>query len=481
MRLAGIYLAMLTLAFAQITYAVAFQWVEVTGGDNGVVGVWPSRWAAAREAYYYLALAVTAAAVVLLRRGIYAPFGYTLRAARNSAARADAVGIDVRAHRWLAFTIAGAAAGLAGGLFAFSKGSIDPTLISIPMSVDFLVMTLLGGVQTVVGPLVGAAAFHSIRDLLMPLTDHWRLLLGLAIIAIVLAFPRGIVGSALQLRSRLRLGRCGSPGAREGPSMNLLGVEALSKSFGGVVAARDVTFAVEAGKLLAVIGPNGAGKSTIFNMVGGQLRPDSGRVMLAGHDITGLAPRRIWRLGVGRTFQVAQTFVSMTVAENVQMALISRHGRTRAWWPDAGGLYREEAVGLLDRVGMGADADRPSSELAYGDVKRVELAIALAGAPKLLLMDEPTAGMAPKERAQLMELVHGIARERGLGVLFTEHDMDAVFAHADSIIVLVRGEIIATGRPDEVRANARVREVYLGGSGHGTSGAMRDAAPAPAG
>ena len=262
--------------------------------------------------------------------------------------------------------------------------------------------------------------------------------------------------------------------------MSLLSVEGLQKSFGGVVAARNVTFAVEPGKLLAVIGPNGAGKSTTFNMVGGQLKPDGGRVMLAGQDITGLAPRRIWRLGVGRTFQVAQTFVSMTVAENVQMALISWQGRTRAWWPDAGDLYRAEAIALLDRVGMGADADRPSSELAYGDVKRVELAIALAGAPKLLLMDEPTAGMAPKERAQLMALVHSIARERGLGVLFTEHDMDTVFAHADSIIVLVRGEIIATGRPDEVRANARVREAYLGGSAGGTGGAACDPARATA-
>jgi branched-chain amino acid transport system permease protein len=215
-RLTGIYLAMLTLAFAQIVYAVAFQWVEVTGGDNGVVGVWPSRWATSREIYYYLTLVVSAAAIVVLRRGIYAPFGYTLRAARDSASRADAIGIDVRGHRWLAFTIAGAAAGLAGGLFAFSKGSIDPTLISIPTSVDFLVMTLLGGVQTVVGPLAGAAAFHSIRDFVMPLTDHWRLLLGLAIIAIVLAFPRGIVGALLQLRERLRADRRAAAHARAG-------------------------------------------------------------------------------------------------------------------------------------------------------------------------------------------------------------------------------------------------------------------------
>jgi len=201
-RLTGIYLAMLTLALAQIVYAVAFQWVELTGGDNGVVGVWPSRWAAGRMVYYYLALAVCVAAILALRRGIYAPFGYTLRAARDSELRADAIGIDVRTHRWLAFTVAGAAAGLGGGLFAFSKGSIDPTLIAIPMSVDFLVMILVGGLQTVVGPLVGAAFFHAIKDFFLPLTDYWRLLVGLAIIAIVLAFPRGIVGGLSGLWGR---------------------------------------------------------------------------------------------------------------------------------------------------------------------------------------------------------------------------------------------------------------------------------------
>jgi len=202
-RLSGIYLAMLTLAFAQIVYAVAFQWVELTGGDNGVVGVWPSGWAAAREVYYYLTLVLSVAAILLLRRAIYAPLGYTLRAARDSSVRADAIGIDVRAHRWLAFTVAGAAAGLAGGLFAFSKGSIDPTLIAIPMSIDFLVMILAGGLQTVAGPLVGAAFFHSLKDFFLPLTDYWRLFVGLAIIAIVLAFPRGIVGGLADLRVRL--------------------------------------------------------------------------------------------------------------------------------------------------------------------------------------------------------------------------------------------------------------------------------------
>jgi branched-chain amino acid transport system permease protein len=201
-RLSGIYLAMLTLAFAQIAYAVCFQWVELTGGDNGVVGVWPSPWATSRQVYFYVVAACTLAGIVALRRAIYAPFGVTLRAARDSEARADAIGVDVRTHRWLGFTLAGAAAGLAGGLYAFSKGSIDPTLLGIPTSVDFLAMILLGGIQTVMGPVVGAAAFHSIKDVFMPLTDHWRFFLGASIIALVLIFPRGLGGAYGTLLAR---------------------------------------------------------------------------------------------------------------------------------------------------------------------------------------------------------------------------------------------------------------------------------------
>jgi len=202
-RLQGIYLAMLTLAFAQIAYAVCFQWVEVTGGDNGIVGVWPSAWAASRSTYHYIVLVAAGLGIFALRHVIYAPFGASLRAARDSAPRAEAIGIDVRAHRWLGFTIAGAAAGLAGGLYAFSKGSIDPTLLGIPLSVDFLAMILLGGMQTVMGPVLGAAAFHSIKDVFMPLTDHWRFLLGASIIALVLIFPRGLGGAYAALRARL--------------------------------------------------------------------------------------------------------------------------------------------------------------------------------------------------------------------------------------------------------------------------------------
>ena len=477
-RLSGIYLAMLTLALAQIVYAVAFQWVELTGGDNGVVGVWPSPWAAGRTVYYYLALVVTGAAIVLLRQGIYAPFGYTLRAARDSddTRRRHR---HRRAHASLARLHRGGSRGRARRRSVRLLQGLDRSNAHLHPDLDRLpghdaARRRADGDRTTGGcggvpfdPRLRHAAHRPLAAAAGPCHHRHRA-----------GVPARACGSHHRAARAARCKRSAAVHRAGGCDMSLLSVEGLQKSFGGVVAARDVTFAVEAGRLLAVIGPNGAGKSTIFNMVGGQLLPDSGRVVLAGTAITGLAPRRIWRLGVGRTFQVAQTFLSMTVAENVQMALISRNRRTLAWWPDASGLYREEALGLLERVGMDANADRPCSELAYGDVKRVELAIALAGAPKLLLMDEPTAGMAPKERAQLMQLTAGIARERSIGVLFTEHDMDAVFGHADDVIVLVRGEIIASGRPEEVRANARVREVYLGGSFGEPSGLRAAAAPA---
>ncbi len=247
--------------------------------------------------------------------------------------------------------------------------------------------------------------------------------------------------------------------------MTLLVAKDLCKSFGGVVAAKNVSLAVEGGELVALIGPNGAGKSTTFNMIGGQLAPDSGSVTFDGSEIAGLGPRAVWRLGVGRTFQVAQTFISMTVSENVQVALQSVRAGTWSMTERAHNVLRDEARGLLSAVGMAGDADRAISTLAYGDVKRVELAIALASEPKLLLMDEPTAGMAPREREALMSLVRDVARKRRVGVLFTEHDMDSVFGFADRILVLVRGEIVASGKPAEVRANQLVQQVYLGDLG----------------
>ncbi len=274
-------------------------------------------------------------------------------------------------------------------------------------------------------------------------------------------------------RAAATAGRDGAPASASA----LLQVAHLSKSFGGLRAVHDVSFSLQAGEMLALIGPNGAGKTTCFNIVNGQLRPDAGSVRLGGIELVGRRPDVIWRLGVGRTFQIAETFASLTVIENVQLALLSHAGRVFRAWRAARSQFRDQALALLEKVGMQAQAERATSVLAYGDVKRVELAMALANDPRLLLMDEPTAGMGPSERNELMALTRSLAREHGIGVLFTEHSMDVVFAHADRMIVLARGELIAEGPPAAVRDDPQVREVYFG---MGTTFAAASPAAPPA-
>ena len=243
----------------------------------------------------------------------------------------------------------------------------------------------------------------------------------------------------------------------------VLEVTGLTKAFGGLVAVDDVSFRVDTGELLALIGPNGAGKSTCFNMLMGQLKPTRGVVRLRNEEITGMAPRKIWAKGVGRTFQITSTYPSMTVIENVQMALISYHKKIYTMGSFAHKLYRDEALELLKMVELADQVDRHCAVLAYGDLKRLELAIALAHDPIILLMDEPTAGMAPSERIRLMTLTADIVNTRGVSVLFTEHDMDVVFAHAHRLMVLNRGKLIAEGTVTEVRNHPQVKKVYLGG------------------
>jgi branched-chain amino acid transport system ATP-binding protein len=242
----------------------------------------------------------------------------------------------------------------------------------------------------------------------------------------------------------------------------LLEITNLSRSFGGVTALNQVSFDLEGGQLLAMIGPNGAGKSTCFNLINGQLQPDEGSIKIDGQEVVGLKPRHIWKLGVGRTFQVTATFASMTVLENIQVALASFHKKAGSPLRKLRNLFPEEAMELLHLVGIPDYANLVCGVLSYGDLKRVELAVALTNQPRLLLMDEPTAGMEPAERKRLMDLTSSIVRSRNLGALFIEHDMDVVFTHANRIIVLNRGEKIAEGTPDQVRENDNVREVYLG-------------------
>ena len=298
----------------------------------------------------------------------------------------------------MAFIVAAVAAGVAGGLYAYFKGSVFPTYMAIPKSVDALLMVLLGGVQTVSGPIVGAFAFAWLQDwLVRAIADYWRFVLGAAIVRAGAGVPAGPRRRLPQVARARRRAASRRRRRRDEHAAVAAGARGSRKAFGGVKAVDGVSFGVEAGRLLALIGPNGAGKTTCFNLLNGQLAPDAGRVvLLEAATSPGCAPRAIWRLGVGRTFQITATFASMTVRENVQMALLSHHGRGCGRLVGrARDAFVAEADALLGRVGMAEQAERACGVLAYGDLKRVELAVALANAPKLLLMDEPTAGMAP--------------------------------------------------------------------------------------
>ena len=244
--------------------------------------------------------------------------------------------------------------------------------------------------------------------------------------------------------------------------MTLLSAEGIVKHFGGVRAVDGVSMTIEAGELAALIGPNGAGKSTLFAVIAGQQRADAGRVRFAGEDISHAEPVQRARRGIGRTFQTAAAFASMTVLQNVQLALAAHAGEHVDPWRPLARRHRETATALLARVGLEAQAWRGATDVAYADIKRLELAVALAGQPRLLLMDEPTAGMAAAERSALMDLVTAIAAASDLTVLFTEHSMDVVFGYARRLLVMSRGRLIADGVPDEVRAMPAVQAAYFG-------------------
>ena len=457
-RLSGVYLAMLTLAFAQIVWSVVFQWDALTGGSNGLVGIWPAPWLAPKGR--------TTCSRSPARRRLRPARAHAARADRPGAARQPRLAAARRRdrHRRAAPAVGRLrrrrhVAGLAGSLFAFAKGTISPETLGVGKSVDGLVMVLLGGVQAVSGAVGRRRALHlaaghgGAPDRLLARAARRRH-----------ARARARLPARRRRRAEARLHPRERERRRDGHALALSRERGLGKSFGGVRAVDDVSFELAAGEMLALIGPNGAGKTTCFNMVGGQLAPDAGSVRLAGTELVGLKPGG--DLAPGRRPHLPDRR-DLRLADGASRTCSSRCSRTRAACSASGARRARSSaprpIALLASVGMVAQAERAMSVLAYGDVKRVELAIALANRPRLLLMDEPTAGMAPRERNELMALARRLAREQAIGVLFTEHSMDVVFAHADRIIVLARGELIAEGAPAAVRDDARVREVYFGG------------------
>lgn len=493
-RLTGIYMAMLTLAFAQFVWSIIFQWDGVTGGSNGMFGVWPEGLLAMPEALYYAILAVVVLGVVAIRYLLFSHLGYCMRATRDAPLRAEALGISVRRVQWQAFVVAGFFASIAGVWFVYAKGSVSPDELTVGRSVDGLVMVLLGGIQSTIGPLLGAVAYVFLHDWATTISQYWKALLGVIILFLVLLLPGGLVS----LTQWFRRGEVTEPvqpaiedqapttpeavkeqalnaSATEPSSEVLLKATNISKRYGGFWALNDTSFALHRGEMVALIGPNGAGKSTVFNLLGGQFQPTGGTIYFKDKTIHTMGAVGIWRSGIGRTFQLASVFNSLSVLENAQLALKQARRAGLIAAPESSRSGQNQALALLQQVGLASQAERTASDLAYGDVKRLELALALAHDPALLLMDEPTAGVPPTQRHELMQLVQQLSQQRQMAVLFTEHSMDVVFHYAQRVLVMSEGRLVAQGSPQQMAQDPQVQRIYLGtrqlmrggGSDHG--------------
>jgi branched-chain amino acid transport system permease protein len=498
LRRTGIYFAMITVAIAEVLFFLENSPLSAwTGGENGLPGVPTPRFAFAGFSYkitgdwpmYGFLAACYFVGVVVALRIVRSPVGKVLVAIRDNPLRARAVGHAIGRYKLAAFVVAAAYAGFAGGLLGVLQGFMPPDAFTFDTSGQLVMQTAIGGVGTLFGPLAGAAVWLWLRDFLqgtLGLGSTWKLALGLVFVLLVCFLRRGLIGGLGALVERFATRRTSSMavskeaaaapstlasiGPRQrrretafaGPALEAKG---LTKAFGGIVANRNIDFAVESGELRGIIGPNGAGKSTFFKMLTCELAPSAGRVVFHGRDITGMSVDRVCQLGLTKSYQVNQLFSRLSLRDNILVAaLAERRGRFSL---DL--LRRLDRVPGLDLqvestlalVGLGARADLPVASLAYGEKRRLEIGLALASSPSLLLLDEPLAGMSPQERAETVELLKNIRRGRTLVVV--EHDMDAVFELAERITVLHEGALLAEGTPAEIQRNALVQEAYLGG------------------
>jgi ABC-type branched-subunit amino acid transport system ATPase component/ABC-type branched-subunit amino acid transport system permease subunit len=484
LRRRGLYFSLLTLAFSQIAFEIAFKWTGVTGGENGLQGVHRTSFTTAWS-FHVFVVAVTVICMWLLWRIAHSPFGRVLQAIRDNEQRASSLGYDVHRFRHGALILTGTFVGLGGALLTLMLEGVYANNLSWQHAGDSLLMTVLGGVHHVLGPLWGAIAFILLEDRLSAITENWWLIFAPILMLFALTSPEGMQGLWQQLfgRQRWTLVRPDIPPRPDviAPFTSsaagfvrgklLLQTFALSKNFGSLVTAKSIDLEVRSGVLHSIIGPNGAGKTTFFNMLSGALKPSGGRIVFDGTDVT-RAPMHIRaRLGIGRSFQILSIFQNLTVFENVRVAVQAQGAGSGRLLADA---YAVDTVNartwsILDAVGLADVAAEQCVNLPHGAKRLLEIGITLAIDSKLLLLDEPLAGLAEADRVVVAELIRKLAQSHG--VLLIEHDIDRVLAISDRISVLHRGRMIADGKPSEVAANPDVIAAYLG--------ATQDGAQAP--
>jgi branched-chain amino acid transport system ATP-binding protein len=477
LRRRGLYFSLLTLAFSQIAFEVAYKWTDLTGGENGLQGV-PRPWLVSDWSFHVFTVVTVTAGMWLLWRIAHAPFGRALQALRDNEQRAQSLGYSTFRLKFEAFVILGGVVGYAGALLALMLRGAYADNLGWQHAGDALLMTVLGGVHQFLGPLWGAIAFTMLQDRLSAITESWWLMFAPIIIIFALVSPEGIQGAVQRLllrRQRWTLVRDGIPArpahiARFGdahrqdlaPDQPILTVRGLHKRFGSLVVAADVHLDVHPFCLHSLIGPNGAGKTTFFNMLTGVLRADAGQIRFAGHEISQLPVHRRIRLGLGRSFQILSVFRNLTTFENVRVAVQARSPEQNSLWRDAYDLepINAKTWSLLAAVGLDDRAAEPCANLSHGEQRLLEIAIALATDAKLLLLDEPLAGLAEVDREVVGALIRQLAETHA--VLLIEHDIDRVLALSDRITVLHQGRVIADGKPAEVASNPDVITAYMG-------------------
>jgi ABC-type branched-subunit amino acid transport system ATPase component/ABC-type branched-subunit amino acid transport system permease subunit len=492
-----LYFSLLTLGVGQLVWAVAHGWQSLTGGSNGTTGVFAADYLNAFQHpanLYWFIFGCILVCTLLLYVITMSPFGDALRGIRENRRRAEFAGLWVKRYELTAFVVAGTFGAIAGGLWTIGETNITSTQIDWQQSAIALIIVLLGGPRYFLGPFAGAIFYFFLFDWVVETTLLWDTVLGIIVLAVALLLPSGIGGlihwllaQGAGLVARVRPAAAAAPAAvalagdgheevhlpdlaeidvpatsSDGTGPIVLEIANLTKSFGGLVAVDDVSLHVRRGAVHAIIGPNGAGKTTLFNLITGLMKPDAGRVVLEGEEITGAAPWRLVKRGMGRSFQQTNLFWALSSLDNVTLAEAAVKDKTRRMWGDFPRDIRDRASDLLNRVGLGSFGGIAATELSHGDQRSLEIATALAVESRFLLLDEPTAGLSPAETKAAVALIQKIAKEEKLTVLFVEHDMQVVFGIADWVTVMHRGGLLAEGTPAEIRANPEVQRAYLG-------------------
>jgi branched-chain amino acid transport system permease protein len=506
LRRTGIYFAMITVAIAEMFYFIEFNPLSAfTGGENGLPGV-PTpvfnlgfttiKFDTDQSLYILLAVCYFVGIVIALRI-VRSPVGAILSAIRDNPQRAAAVGHNIHAYKHTAFVVAAAYAGFAGGLLGVMQGFMPPEAFTFDTSGQLVMQTAIGGAGTLFGPLVGATVWLYLSDFFqttLHLGATWKLVLGIVFVLLVCFLRRGIVGGINDLFALVAGQRANPPEPDDAPAIGaaampqsanaaaavpdalrrrapegstgpILVASALSKRFGGVTANDDINFTVNRGELRGIIGPNGAGKSTFFKMLTCELPPTAGSIVFDGRDITGFGVTQVCQFGLTKSYQVNQLFNRLTVRENITIAVLAAlRGQFRLDMfrlPASIPGLNEQVEHTLELVNLTGRTDTPVSALAYGEKRRLEIGLALASNPSLLLLDEPLAGMSPQERAETVRLLKSISQGRTMIII--DHDMDALFELVQRVTVLQEGRVLVEGTPEEIKGNVAVQEAYLGG------------------